>query len=242
MCTVSYIPANGSVFLTSNRDEKKWRSVAIHPEFYSCQSGKLVFPKDPDAGGSWIGAHEAGHAIVFLNGARQRHEKKPPYRLSRGLVLLNLLDDLSPVSKFESISLENIEPFTAVIFDGQHLFQGRWDGVKKELIELDSSQPHIWSSCTLYTDEIIEKRSSWFDEWIQKHPQPAEEEILHFHLFTGDGDNRNDLRMNRDGNEFTVSVTSMEITAEKVNMKYHDLQNNEVSSVLLHCSKNLAYR
>lgn len=240
MCTVSFIPVRNGVYLTSNRDEKKWRSTAIHPEIYAASSGNLVYPKDPDAGGTWIGAHEAGHAIVFLNGARIKHEKKPPYRLSRGLVLLDLLDDASPVKKFNSIPLHNIEPFTAVIFDGQRLFQGRWNGIEKELIQLDAKQPHIWSSCTLYSDEIIEKRSSWFDEWIQQHPQPVEEEILHFHLFTGDGDDRNDLRMNRDGKEFTVSVTSMEISAEKVNMKYHDLQNNELSTVLLHCSKNLA--
>lgn len=242
MCTVSFIPVRDRIFLTSNRDEKKWRSAAIHPELYIASSGKIIYPKDPDAGGSWIGAHEAGHAIVFLNGARQRHEKKPPYRLSRGLVLLDLLNDLSPVEKFRSISLDDIEPFTAVIYEGQQLYQGRWDGREKELIRLDAQQPHIWSSCTLYTDEIIEKRSSWFDEWIQQNTQPGEEDILHFHLFTGDGDTSNDLRMNRDGNEFTVSVTSMEISAEKVNMKYHDLQNNELSSVLLHCSKNLAYR
>ncbi len=242
MCTVSYIPLQSSVFLSSNRDEKKFRSIAIHPEEYEHSSGKMIYPKDPDAGGTWIAAHETGNAIVFLNGARHKHESLPPYRLSRGIVLLDMLNHHSPVYRFNEIELTSIEPFTAVIYEQQRLFQARWDGKEKELLSLDPLQRHIWSSCTLYTDDVIEKRQRWFKEWNSFHEHPSEQDITGFHLFTGDGDEWNDLRMNRDGVTFTVSVTTMEISAEKVFMQYHDLRNGRVSGRILRCSQNMVLR
>ncbi|MEJ0104483.1 MAG: hypothetical protein WDO19_18800 [Bacteroidota bacterium] len=48
-----------------------------------------------------------------------------------------------------------------------------------------------------------------------------------FHQFTGDGDNHNDLAMNRDGKVFTVSITGVEIADQKAMMTYLDLLNNK---------------
>lgn len=237
MCTVTFIPASGSVFLTSNRDENKLRSRAITPAQYDFGGSRMIYPADPDAGGTWIAAHENGNAIVFLNGARIRHEKNPPYKKSRGLILLDLLRGGDPLHKFECIDLQNIEPFTAVILQGMALYQCRWDGSFKESEQLDASLPHIWSSCTLYTEDIIEKRKGWFDQWMIEHPVPTRQEIEHFHLFTGDGDQHNDLRMNRNDRELTVSVTSMQISAADIFMQHHDLQSNDVSNCRLRLMK-----
>jgi hypothetical protein len=53
MCTVSYVALKGSVFLTSNRDEKVSRGRALSPRFELLPNGQqLLLPKDPDAGGS----------------------------------------------------------------------------------------------------------------------------------------------------------------------------------------------
>lgn len=228
MCTVSFIPAGKKVFLTSNRDEKHWRKPAIAPEWYSFNTGKILFPRDPDAGGTWIAGHENGNAIVFLNGAFRAHVKTPPYRMSRGLVLLELLDSASPYDKFNALDLRNIEPFTAVIWDNGQLYECRWDGKEKHPVKLDNSRAHIWSSCTLYEDAVIMKRKQWFINWMEKNTTPGQSEILDFHRFTGDGDSHNDLLMNRNGHEFTVSVTSMEINEGRVSMQYLDLLRNPV--------------
>lgn len=227
MCTVTYIPSKDSIFLTSNRDEKSWRTPAYAPALYTFDSGKIIFPKDGDAGGTWIALHENGNTAIFLNGAFIEHTPKPPYRKSRGLILLDLIDHSTPYNCFLAINLNNIEPFTAIIRDNSHLFECRWDGQQKHHTELDSDTCHIWSSATLYGPAIVEKRNNWFKKWLEKNESPSQEDILHFHQFTGDGDSHNDLKMNRDGKVFTVSVTSVNISNDLLGMKYLDLQNNQ---------------
>ena len=84
MCTVTFIPARQRIYLTSNRDEKNWRTDALPPAVYPAGSGQMMYPKDGDAGGTWIAAHDNGNAIVFLNGGMEAHNPQPPYRKSRG--------------------------------------------------------------------------------------------------------------------------------------------------------------
>lgn len=242
MCTVTFIPAPDKVYLTSNRDEKHWRSPALAPAVYDFPSGQILFPKDADAGGTWIAAHENGNAIVFLNGGWVAHTPQPPYRKSRGLVLLELINSTMPYHYFLTASLENIEPFTAVIWEDRRLYECRWDGIQKYEQALNAGIPHIWSSVTLYNDEVILKRRSWFETWLSKHGTPFQDDILHFHQFTGDGDEQNDLMMNRDGKVFTVSVTSMAITGHATTMNYLDLKNNQTFAQELAIEKSMVGR
>lgn len=242
MCTVTFIPAPDKVYLTSNRDEKQGRSPALPPAVYDFPSGQILFPKDADAGGTWIAAHENGNAIVFLNGGWVAHTPEPPYRKSRGLVLLELINSTMPYHYFLTASLENIEPFTAVIWEDRRLYECRWDGLQKYEQALDAQVPHIWSSVTLYKKEVILKRRNWFETWLREHGTPFQEDILHFHQFTGDGDEQNDLMMNRDGKVFTVSVTSMAITDHSLTMNYLDLKNNQTFAQELAIEKTMVGR
>jgi hypothetical protein len=226
MCTVTFIPSKENIILTSNRDEKHWRLPAHPPAKHAMETGNILFPKDGDAGGTWFGVHENGNALIFLNGGFVKHEPAPPYRKSRGLILLDMLDTNSPWFTFLSMDLHNIEPFTAIGWEENFLFECRWDGVQKYARQLDTTRQYIWSSATLYSDEIIEKRRKWFGDWLLKNPSPSQDDILHFHQFTGDGDSHNDLRMNRDGKVFTVSVTSVAIQQEKADLRYIDLKND----------------
>jgi Transport and Golgi organisation 2 len=239
MCTVTFIPSEHTIFLTSNRDEKHWRSLASLPASHNGRSGRILFPKDGDAGGTWIAVHENGNAIVFLNGGFFAHTPQPPYRRSRGLVLLDLIDQPDPHNFFLTIGLNNIEPFTAIIWDDRRLFECRWDGEQKHSLQLDETIPHIWSSVTLYNPATIAKRIQWFDEWIGQNKKPLQDEILHFHQFTGDGDCHNDLMMNR-GQVFTVSVTSMAIAPNHAVMTYLDFKNNQSFQQELVFEKSMA--
>jgi hypothetical protein len=230
MCTVTFIPVRDKVFLTSNRDEKHWRADALYPGTYEFSSGNILFPKDGDAGGTWVALHNNGNAIVFLNGGMLKHTPKPPYRKSRGLILLDLIDSSTPYNSFIAINLNNIEPFTAIIWDDGHLFECRWDGKQKHTEQIDETQPHIWASVTLYDEKMIRRRKEWFEAWLKKHAEPGQEEIVNFHLFSGDGDGHTNLRMNRDGKVFTVSITSISIGPYSGVLQYHDLKNNKLSS------------
>jgi hypothetical protein len=210
--------------------------MAMPPIIYESATGKILYPKDGDAGGTWIAMHENGNAIIFLNGGTIKHISAPPYRKSRGVILLEFITDPNPLQQFSIIDLFNIEPFTAVIWDDGKLFECRWDGIRKYQLMLDDEKPHLWSSVTLYDDEVIRRRENWFSEWIAIHPEPALDDILHFHQFTGDGDQHNDLLMNRNGQVYTVSITGMELRAGSGFMKYIDLKNR------LHVTQEMNFR
>ena len=115
MCTVTYIPSGSRIFFTSSRDERKHRTQALPPAVYSFSSGKILFPKDGDAGGTWTALHNNGTAIILLNGAVSNHIPLPPYRKSRGLILLDLINSISAVETFNKIPLYKIEPFSAIV-------------------------------------------------------------------------------------------------------------------------------
>lgn len=242
MCTVTYIPTKEYTFLTSNRDEKNWRTDAHAPAIYDLPSGKIVFPKDGDAGGTWIAAHENGNIVIFLNGGFKAHTPSPPYRKSRGLILLDIIGHSSPLYFFVDLDLNKIEPFTAIILDNNKLFECRWDGSRKYYQEVDAQVPHIWSSVTLYDDEIIQKRRRWFDDWLAINENPSRDDILHFHQFTGDGDAHNDLMMNRNGKVYTVSITSIEIDGGGMKMNYLDLKNDQQYSGQISFESSIASR
>ncbi len=227
MCTVTYIPSGGKIFLTSNRDEKNWRLPALPPLEYAYAAGNIYFPKDTNAGGTWIAVHENGNAIVLLNGGFKFHQSRPPYRASRGLILLDLIQTDSPFDYFRSIHLDEIEPFTLVIWQQDDLFECRWDNEKKYAKQIDKDVPHIWSSATLYDEHTVAKRKGWFDEWLNGRHEFTQSDILNFHRFTGDGDRNNDLTIDRDGKVATVSITGIEFSDHTAQMTYLDLQENK---------------
>jgi uncharacterized protein with NRDE domain len=229
MCTVTYIPTNDKYFISSNRDEKYSRKRAIAPRVYGIDSKKLIFPKDGDAGGSWIALHENGNAAVLLNGAFEKHIPIPPYRKSRGKIFLDIIVDERPVRHFHQLSLEQIEPFTLILLEKDNLYECRWDGNVKHYQQLKKHRPYIWSSVTLYDKNIVEKREQWFAAFLNRNPHPTQKDILEFHQFTGDGDTHNDLLMEREGVYTTVSITSMLLTEDRGSMKYLDLNDYRLS-------------
>ena len=57
---------------------------------------KIIFPKDPKAGGTWYAIDEFGTILVLLNGADEKHKVQLPYRKSRGLIVLDIISSGSP--------------------------------------------------------------------------------------------------------------------------------------------------
>lgn len=227
MCTVTFIPTRDKFIITSNRDEKFARKEACSPAIYNYNSSKLIFPRDSQAGGTWMALKENGDAAVLLNGAFIQHIAEPPYVMSRGLVLLNVLSADRPSYAFTKTCLRGVEPFTLILFESGSLYEFRWDGSEKYCRQLSPARSHIWSSATLYDGLTVKKREQWFAAFLNRHPVPTQMDILNFHRFSGDGDQRNDLLMSRDNIYATVSITSILLTAERGSMKYNDLVNEK---------------
>ncbi|MEZ5057346.1 MAG: NRDE family protein [Saprospiraceae bacterium] len=227
MCTVTYIPKGENEFiLTSNRDEAPSRS----PKDLSTESldkGKILFPKDTKAGGTWIAVSSQNQVACILNGAFKKHSHRPPYKMSRGKMVLDIFKEKSALDYFNHFDLEGMEPFTLVFYDKGYLWEFRWDEQMFHQTPLPVDSPRIWSSSTLYPSEMQEKREAYFNNWLQKNHAPNREEILHLHRTGGVGDPRYDYVMNRENIVRTVSITSIQKKSDQVHMKYFDLLSDE---------------
>lgn len=223
MCTVSFVNANGKIIITSNRDEKTLRPNAIEPKNYLINNKNIIFPKDKKAGGTWFAINENSTVLVLLNGATEKHFLKASYRKSRGLIVLELISSISVIEEWKNIDLENIEPFTIVLFEEEKLFQLCWNEIEKNILELDTSQSYIWSSSTLYSKEIREKRASWFNTFLDTNPAVTSEELFNFHRYTEPDNTEHGLVINRNDALKTLSITQTVIEQNKVAIHYNDL-------------------
>lgn len=228
MCTVTYIPIqNNSFILTSNRDETPKRQPQ---ELFFDASKNLLYPKEPKYGGSWICVSGDNRAICLLNGAFEKHQHKPPYRKSRGLVVLDFFESDSH-DFFNSYDLNGIEPFTLIVAHEIELYELRWDGTTRYFKQLDTGKSHIWSSSTLYNNEIKKLREDWFCNWLSEHDTLKADDILDFHLTAGDGDAENALCMNRNNSQVcTVSITQVIKSQTCFEVKYVDIVKSDNTS------------
>ena len=226
MCTVTYLPCAGQGFvLTSNRDESISRKSSLPPSKYNINNISVFYPKDQQAEGTWIATAPNHFTLCLLNGAFQTHVHKPPYRKSRGLVLLDFFFYNSVDAYISEYDYTDIEPFTMIVLNDQRtmeLFELRWDGDKLHHKRLDATLPYIWSSSTLYKKEIVEQREQWFQEWLELNPAHSPDQVLSFHHFGGNGDAYNDLVMDTKEKK-TVSITSIIREEASRTIVYEDL-------------------
>lgn len=221
MCTVTFVPNKTGFILTSNRDETTLRGRAIPPQEYQGKFKKLYYPRDPKANGTWI-VHDGKNIAILLNGAEEKHQHRNNYRKSRGLILLDIFDSKNPLESWKTINLDNIEPFTIVLFYNSELFQLQWNEISKSKINLSTSEAHIWSSSTLYSKEIRKHRKKIFENHLEKSNYTAQE-ILEFHQFKDEKDDNNTIVIKRNEHLKTISITQFKIENNQTDFTYIDL-------------------
>ena len=170
MCTLTYIPISGSEFLiTHNRDENPLRK-AKRPKKIYYKSVEAEFPIDIQSGGTWIYKTNSRVACI-LNGGYIRHEGKPVYRKSRGLVLKQSIANHDSSVFIDQYDFNGIEPFTLIFFElkKKTILQLVWDGEQKHISDLSPKQTHIWSSATLYDSKVQQKRKQYFYYWLENN-------------------------------------------------------------------------
>lgn len=232
MCTVSFYKNENEVIITSNRDEKSSRPLALLPKAQEHMGVPLFYPKDPQAGGSWFVVNKQADVFVLLNGAEKKHLSTPPYEKSRGLILLDLAASNNFLEDWNSIRLQNIEPFTLVAYVKQHLYQVRWNAIQKECITLHPSEPRIWSSSTLYEPAVQKQREQWFAEFnAKKQGVIYADDAIQFHTQTQTDDAHNGLIINRAGEMLSKSVTQVVIRADTFVLTHIDLLQNTRTSI-----------
>lgn len=251
MCTITYLPLSSDSFiLTQNRDESPRRAAAIFPGREKRRERQLLFPKDPEGGGSWIATDEKSRLVCIMNGAIGQHQPSPPYRMSRGQVLLDAAAAPSVQEFINHYPLEGIEPFTILFFElaaRQQIRELKWDSHQKHLNSYGPAQPHIWSAPQLYTPEQHRLRKEWFEQWLAGMPgsDPSvagnpvagmpvitPEEALKFHMYGGDGNPEHSLLLNRNELVKTTSITQAIVKGGSIELRYRPLTGNQQSENL----------
>lgn len=226
MCTVTYLPTSEGFILTQNRDESTDRPSAQFPVQQSRNNHQLLFPRDPTGGGTWLAASSQPKIVSLMNGAFVNHERKPPYRMSRGQVVLDAFAYAEAEAFAEKYQFGGIEPFTLLWFTLDKIEELRWNGERYFLANYTNDQPHIWSSVTLYDPDAEVIRDGWFERWLEKNPELDESDVLEFHQQRRKGEEHISVNMCREGLQ-TVSISKVVVSAKSIGFTYLDLLNKQ---------------
>lgn len=225
MCTVTLTTLSDGFVLTSNRDEAVVRRT-LSPQIYSEAGVKLLYPRDQQAGGTWIGLSNLNRAICLLNGGFEPHQRKPPYRKSRGIVVKDLLRVSELLPNLEHYNFDGIEPFTCIIADYHQknsFYELVWDGKDKHLKVLDDGS-YIWSSSLLYSDQVRKQREERFVRFKSLRDLNSES-LMDFHASKG-SEKDEGLIIDR-GFLKTCSITQVLLQDKEIKMSYQNLLEKE---------------
>ncbi|GAA4315509.1 NRDE family protein [Pontixanthobacter gangjinensis] len=235
MCTITLVPHPESLnafILTSNRDEAVSRNT-LPPQSEVYNGCRLYFPKDEEAGGTWLGISELLRCVCLMNGAEKPHIRQPEYRKSRGVVVKDFLSRKKLKKAFKDYRLEGIEPFTMIVVDwhnGLIFYEFIWDGHQRKLKKLPLKE-HLWSSSPLYSEEMKQLRRDWFKKLKETEGFSARS-LLDFHHNAGEGNREYDLIIDR-GFLKTQSISQVQNTEKELRFSYENLSSKEVTEEYL---------
>lgn len=234
MCTLTYIPLGKHNYLfTTNRDEQSDRHANL-PVNCLVDDEKVLYPEDKKEKGTWI-LCTATFSMCLLNGAFNKYESNPPYKKSRGKVMLEFLKFNSTLDFILNYNFDGIEPFTIVIIRSNRelmLEELRWDGSNFHYRNLDPQKPAIWASCVLFDDENQNLRRIKFRNWLAGSDF-SQQSVLSFHKYMGVDDLFNTALINSENKVQTLSITQIRKLDNKLVMYYENLLEDKKIEVAL---------
>lgn len=233
MCTVTYLPkSNNEFILTHNRDEHFTRGIAQFPSIKNISNQNILTPIDSHAGGTWI-ATSQNYTLCLLNGGFEKHVSQPPYRHSRGKIIIDFFEYNSISDFIQTYNISQLEPFTLILVEhhSNDLYQCVFDGHVLHHSKMQKDQAHIWSSSTLYQVEEILQRKKHFNLFLQE-AKLTQDEIIAFHTNRYKTLEHKDILINRNEILKTVSLTSI-VKSSSISMTYIDfIQSKQLTLAL----------
>lgn len=230
MCTATFMSLEepADFVFTVNRDESEKRP-ALAPDFYRDQNTRLLLPKDPKKGGTWIALSDQKRCVNLMNGAFSKHKYEPPYKKSRGLVLLDFLKTSSTEELAKTYDFDNIEPFTLLCIDwnnGLEISELRWDGQEYYLKRVDEAFK-TWSASMTYSEKQKRKRREFFDEKRRENKAKlSADELWELHHTREASGGDLDIIIDR-GELKTTSVSQIVKRGDEIRFNYEDMLTGE---------------
>lgn len=226
MCTLTYIHTEKGAIITSSRDEKTDRKSLL-PREYEINGKKIFFSKDIEKNGTWLALNNKT-VVCLLNGAEENLGNELFFTESRGKIVLERFRFEDNLLFFNQLNLENFAPFTMVIFDfdKKNIEEIIWNGNEKTLRKVTQNTSKIWSSSTLYTKEIRQKRELWFSEFLNQNPNINTDTVFKFHTYPHTDNSEQNIFMKRNDGKQTVSISQIEILDSEVNYRFWNVFDN----------------
>ena len=223
MCTVSVIalPRHG-IRLVINRDESDQRPPAIPPRWRDVGSGvRAIWPQDPQGGGTWVAANDAGLVFAILNQNLKPGPPLPAIVRSRGEIIPSLAASRSlsgATILARALHVANYPPFRLVIASAREEVSpvaavGSWDSTSWHVNHF-VPVPLCLASSGL-GDALVQERVPLFRELAGRHQDAARQDAFHAHQWPGR--EHLSVMMARPGYR-TVSVTTVEVDDDGVRM------------------------
>jgi uncharacterized protein with NRDE domain len=231
MCTVTVLPeallsnlrrgndARLRLRVACNRDESITRAPALPPVTQRIGKRTGVMPVDPDSGGTWIGANDAGIVYVLLNLYSGSPSTVAPR--SRGTIIPPLLgcDSVDAALRHVlELSADDYSPFRLLILDRRTLVECWNDDHAVRHRRRSLHQAVIRTSSGLGDDLVTRPRTALFQRFLSAASDPiAADDLFHLHQWR----ERKELsvRMRR-SDARTVSYTVVEIGERSVSLVY----------------------
>ncbi len=136
MCTVAVVACSGAGYIVAhNRDERRTRSRGIPPSEAGDPDARILCPRDPDGGGTWVVVNRAGLTLCLLNARDPAPERLPASPVSRGTIPLELTaaSSLKQIRRLvAAMDLTRYRPFHLVAVSpgrrGPGILELRWNG------------------------------------------------------------------------------------------------------------------
>lgn len=240
MCTVSYINGAHGRIITSTRDESESRAEAITPKLYRHGQQNILYPKDPNKGGTWMAIRKDGWVAVLLNGALEPFKAQPHHIKSRGMIILELMRHPNFLGLLKQTDFYNMAPFTLLLSSADRLIEVRWNDQKATFGELDINQSHIWSSSTLYDKKDSQKKESIFRAFLNlTNGTPLPCEMFRFHKGQFQRSGQDVLRKNGE-HIISVSITQAQPEKKGFSLDYEPLvpTRSRIAEISIHGEKH----
>lgn len=223
MCTLTYVPQPGQSIITVNRDEAPSRA-ASDPIIREVNGRQFWLAPEPVSGGSnFVLDIINQRLLVLLNGAFKPHKHDPPYRKSRGVVMMEAFDHGTLRALNAVYDFTDIEPFTLLSFQNMRWEELRWEGTEGHYSTPNADENAIWSSAKLYQPEVVTEREKAFHQYLKESRAVYPQQLFEIHRRPTDDPRGLGFRMNYEDRVKTVSVTQLILKEGRVSLRYIDL-------------------
>ncbi|MEZ4815451.1 MAG: NRDE family protein [Bdellovibrionota bacterium] len=185
MCTLTLFATHQGYLLGMNRDEQRNRPIALNVHEGKTHKGlDVIYPIDPQGGGTWLGVNKNGLSLALLNQSPIGYQKPKIDLNSRGIIIPKLILCESAeiaLQKLSMLELKYFAPFQIVAIDStQVAYSAKWDGKKIEAYT-HHKLPFLAASSSWNEIEVQKYRHAKFLEFTKGISEITPEHLKCFH-------------------------------------------------------------